>query len=146
MPSITAARARGLSIGDLSQQTGVNIETIRYYEKVGVLPAPARTAGGRRIYGAREARTLAFIRRSRELGFSLHEIRALLNLGAPVTASCAQVREIAGRHLRDIRHKIADLKKLEALLSTTVRRCSGKAVPECPVIEVLDTRRRRHDA
>jgi len=94
----------------------------------------------RRTYGSKETRTLAFIRRARELGFSLEEIRALLNLGAPASASCAEVREIAARHLRDIREKIADLNKLDALLSKTIRRCSGKAVPECPIIDVLDVR------
>jgi MerR family mercuric resistance operon transcriptional regulator len=140
MPAITDARASALSIGELSRRTGVNIETIRYYERVGVLQAPPRTAGGRRTYGSKETRTLAFIRRARELGFSLEEIRALLNLGAPASASCAEVREIAARHLRDIREKIADLNKLDALLSKTIRRCSGKAVPECPIIDVLDVR------
>lgn len=140
MPAITDARTTGLSIGELSLRTGVNIETIRYYEKIGVLPAPPRTAGGRRVFGSRESRTLAFIRRARELGFSLDEIRALLNLGAPANASCAEVREIAARHLNEIREKIADLNKLEALLTKTIRRCSGKSVPECPIIDVLDMR------
>ncbi|MEX0590998.1 MAG: helix-turn-helix domain-containing protein [Xanthobacteraceae bacterium] len=135
-----------LSIGELSRLTDVNIETIRYYEKVGVLPAPSRTGSGRRIYGSRETRTLAFIRRSRELGFTLDEVRALLNLGAPANATCAQVREIAGRHLKDIQGKIADLTKLESLLNKTIKRCSGRAVPECPVIDVLDVRRRNADA
>jgi MerR family mercuric resistance operon transcriptional regulator len=76
MRPITDARAEGLMIGELSRQTGVHIETIRYYEKINMLPAPPRTAGGRRVYGPVETRTLAFIRRARELGFTLDEILA----------------------------------------------------------------------
>jgi MerR family transcriptional regulator, mercuric resistance operon regulatory protein len=143
MRQITASRAKRverMSIGELSRLTGVNIETIRYYEKIDMLPAPPRTEGGHRIYGSAEARILAFIRRARELGFTLDEIRALLNLGGPGRASCAEVREIAAHHLEDIRAKIADLRKLERLLATTVAKCSGKKVPDCPVIDILDRR------
>lgn len=138
----TDARSGGMSIGDLSQLTGVHIETIRYYEKIRMLPAPARTRGGRRVYGPKETRTLAFIRRARELGFSLQQIRALLELGGPGLASCAQVRDIASHHLADIRAKIIDLRKLETLLSRTIRRCSGRTVPDCPIIDVLDVQRK----
>jgi DNA-binding transcriptional MerR regulator len=83
---ITVSRAKkseGISIGDLGRLTGMNIETIRYYEKIKMLQAPPRTAGGHRVYGPNETRALAFIRRARELGFTLDEIRALLDLGAP---------------------------------------------------------------
>lgn len=137
MRPITKTRAEGLMIGELSRRTGVHIETIRYYEKINMLPAPPRTAGGRRIYGPVETRTLAFIRRARELGFTLEEIRALLNLGEPGKASCSEVCAIATRHLEDIRSKIADLKKLERLLSRTIAQCSGEAVPECAVLDAL---------
>lgn len=140
MRPITDARAEGLMIGELSRQTGVHIETIRYYEKINMLPAPPRTAGGRRVYGPVETRTLAFIRRARELGFTLDEIRALLDLGGPGKASCAEVKEIAAHHLDDIRAKIADLKKLERLLASTIAKCSGRKVPECPVVDILDVR------
>ncbi len=134
---ITDARADGLMIGELSRRTGVHIETIRYYEKIKMLPAPPRTAGGRRIYGPVETRTLAFIRRARELGFTLEEIRALLKLGGPGKASCAEVCAIATPHLEDIRSKIADLQKLERLLSRTIAQCSGQAVPDCAVLDAL---------
>lgn len=137
MRPITVARAEGLMIGELSRQTGVHIETIRYYEKINMLPAPPRTAGGRRVYGPVETRTLAFIRRARELGFTLDEIRTLLNLGGPGKASCSEVCAIATRHLEDIRSKIADLQKLERLLSGTVSQCSGQSVPECAVLDAL---------
>jgi MerR family mercuric resistance operon transcriptional regulator len=115
MGAITGARAEGLTIGRLSQLTGVNIETIRYYEKIKVLPIPSRTENGRRQYGPTERRILAFVRRSRELGFSLDEVRTLLRLGGPEKASCREVREIAAHHLDDIRTKISDLRNLERL-------------------------------
>lgn len=118
----------------------MNIETIRCYEKIKLLPAPLRTEGGHRLYGPRERRTLAFIRRARELGFTLDEIRALLELGGPGKASCAEVKEIAAHHLDDIRAKIADLKKLERLLASTIAKCSGRKVPECPVVDILEVR------
>jgi MerR family mercuric resistance operon transcriptional regulator len=141
MRAITASRAETLPIGELSRLSGVNIETIRYYERIKMLPPPPRTTSGRRIYRSTDLRTLAFIRRSRELGFSLGEIRALLRLGAPGLASCSEVKEIATRHLEDIRAKLRDLKKLERLLSKTVARCSGKTAPNCPVLDILDTQR-----
>src|SRR5215472_14510146 len=128
MRPITASRPDGVPIGELSRRTGVNIETIRYYEKIKMLPAPGRTMGGHRVYGAQEARILAFIRRGRELGFTLEEIRTLLDLGGPGQASCAEVRVIAKRHLDDIRAKITDLTKLKLLLGRTVARCSDKKV------------------
>ena|SRR5215467_7887362 len=140
MRAITASRAERMPIGELSRLGGVNIETVRYYERIKMLPPP-RTASGRRIYGVTELRILAFVRRSRELGFSLNEIRALLRLGAAGRASCSEVKVIATHHLEDIRAKLSDLKKLERLLAKTVARCSGKKVPNCPVLDILDVRR-----
>lgn len=141
MGLITEARAETLSIGELSELAAVNIETIRYYERIKMLPAPPRTSGGRRIYDATHLRLLAFIRRSRELGFTLDEIRALIRLGSPEKASCRQVRDIASHHLDDIRAKIADLRKLERLLAKTVAQCTGTMAPDCPVLDILDVRR-----
>jgi MerR family transcriptional regulator, mercuric resistance operon regulatory protein len=141
MRTITASRAENMPIGTLSRLTGVNIETIRYYERIRMLPPVPRTVSGRRIYGSHQARILAFIRRSRELGFSLDAIRALLRLGGPEKASCRQVCDIAALHLEDIRSKLRDLKKLERLLATTIGRCSGRTAPDCPVLEILDARR-----
>ncbi len=106
-----------------------------------MLPAPLRTKGGHRVYGAKETRLLVFIRRGRELGFTLGEIRALLDLGEPGKASCGEVREIARHHLTDIRSKIDDLTKLEKLLTKTIARCSGGNVPDCPVLDILDVKR-----
>jgi MerR family transcriptional regulator, mercuric resistance operon regulatory protein len=144
MPQITASRARrsdGIPIGELSRLTGVNIETIRYYEKIKMLRPPPRTDGGRRVYGPAETRVLAFIRRGRELGFGLDDIRALLALGSPGMASCDDVREIAAHHLDDIRSKIADLRKLERLLAKTIAQCSASKASDCPVLDILDVRR-----
>lgn len=134
---ITKTRPDALMIGELSRRTGVHIETIRYYEKINMLPKPPRTTGGRRIYGTTETRTLTFIRRARELGFTLSETRALLDLGDTGNASCAAVCAIATPHLEGIRSKIADLQKLERLLSETIAQCSGEAVPDCAVLDAL---------
>ncbi len=138
MPAITASRAEAFPIGELSNRSGVKIETIRYYERAKMLAPPPRTASGRRVYDVTDLRILVFIKRSRELGFSLDQIRALLRLGGPEKANCREVRKIAARHLDDIRAKLRDLKKLERLLSTTVARCSGNTAPDCPVLDVLD--------
>jgi len=123
-------------IGRLSASSGVNIETIRYYERIKLLMPPPRTQSGRRLYGEDDLRALAFIRRSRELGFSLEEIRALMRL-ATNGASCRRVRDIAVPRLEDIRAKLRDLKKMERALDAAVSACSGKDVPECPILDAL---------
>lgn len=139
MRAITISRAVNLPIGALSRLSGVNIETIRYYERIKMLAAPRRTGDGRRIYDSRDLRVLVFIRRSRELGFSLDQIRALLRLGGPERASCREVRKIATHHLQQIRAKLRDLEKLERLLAKTVAKCLGKTTaPDCPVLDILD--------
>jgi MerR family mercuric resistance operon transcriptional regulator len=140
MRLITTSRAETLTIGRLSELTGVNIETIRYYERTKVLAEPRRSGSGRRVYKAADVRTLAFLRRARELGFSLTEIRTLLRLGGPEKASCRDVRRIVAHHLEDIRSKISDLRKLERLLANTVARCTGTTSPDCPVLDILDVR------
>ena len=127
-----------MTLGRLLTHSGVNLETIRYYERMKMLPAPSRTASGRRVYGPAEKRTLAFIRRSRDLGFTLEEIRALLALGGPERAPCADVHKIAGAHLANVRKKLSDLVKLEAILAETVAQCSDGATPDCPVLDILD--------
>ena len=126
------------SIGELSRLTGVNIETIRYYERINMMPHPPRTASGRRVYGEVETRTLSFIRRSRELGFTLDEIRALLALSAEHGQEvCADVRHLAANHLRDVRAKIADLRAMERILADAVRRCDEGESARCPLIDAL---------
>ncbi len=128
--------ADGIAIGELSRRTGVNIETIRYYEKVKMLPPSPRTRSGRRVYGQAQARKLAFIRRARELGFTLDEIRALLRL-IERGYSCGEVQELTRHHLADVNQKIADLRRIERILKKTSEQCAGGRVPECPIIDVL---------
>ena len=138
MRSVAASSPAALPIGELSRRTGVNIETIRYYERIELLPHPSRSASGRRIYGLPETRTLSFIRRSRGLGFTLDQIRALLGLSAKDgRAACADVRELAASHLAEVQAKIADLREMERVLAEAVRRCDRGEAPGCPLIEAL---------
>lgn len=125
------------AIGVLSRRTGVNIETVRYYERVGLLPAPARSEGGHRLYGRGHMLRLSFVRRSRELGFTLEEIRALLNLAEKRDRPCSEARDIAASHLADVRAKISGLRAMERVLVDMVARCAEDATPECPLIEAL---------
>ena len=126
-----------IAIGELSKQTGTNIETIRYYERVGVLPAPARSSGGYRLYGIAHLKRLNFIRRARALGFSIGEVRTLLRLADERKRPCAEVRVVAEAHLHDVRAKIADLRRMERVLKATVTRCASGQRGHCPVIEAL---------
>lgn len=126
----------GMAIGALSRRTRCNIETIRYYERIGLLPVPARR-GRYRHYGPEDVGRLAFVRRARELGFTLEEVRALLRLAAGGTNTCADVRALAAMHLADVRAKIDDLRAMEKALVGAVRRCDAGEVPGCPLIESL---------
>ena len=132
------ATKRTISRGELARRTGVNIETIRYFERIGILATPERTEGGHRIYDERHVRTLAFVRRARGLGFTPGEVRAIVELGGPGKACCAEVQSIAARHLEQVRAKIADLLDIERLLAATVERCSGGSDPDCPVIDMIE--------
>ncbi len=125
-----------LNIGKLSVQTGVKVETIRYYEKIGLMPQPPRKQSGHRIYGKELVLRLRFIKRGRELGFSLENIRGLLGL-EDKKPSCAQVYNISTEHLAEIRKKIADLKKLERTLSAISRKCARDESPDCAIIKEL---------
>ena len=126
-----------LAIGTLSKNTGTNVETIRYYERVRLLPAPARSPGGYRLYGTGHLRRLSFIRRARALGFSLEQVRTLLKLADERKRPCAEVRVIAEAHLLDVRTKIGDLQAMERVLKETVARCANGAGSHCPVIDAL---------
>jgi MerR family mercuric resistance operon transcriptional regulator len=126
-----------IAIGVLSKHTGTNIETIRYYERVGLLPAPARSSGGYRLYGTGHLKRLNFIRRARTLGFSIGEVRTLLRLADERKRPCAEVRVVAEAHLKDVRAKIVDLRRMERVLKATVARCAEGRRSDCPVIEAL---------
>ena len=133
----TTSRAKGIGIGELSIRTGVHIETIRYYERSGVMPKPPRTEGGQRTYDETFVRRLAFISRSRQLGFSLEEIRSLLGLVDEHEYTCADVRELTLKHAAETRRKISDLKKLERTLKDMASQCHGDRVPDCPIVDAL---------
>ena len=130
--------SKNLSIGELSRQTGVNIETIRYFERIGTINTPPRTEGGHRVYDESHLRALGFIRRARELGFTPKEVRDILTLGGPGNACCDEVRDIATHHLQQVRTKMTDLANIEQLLSATIDRCSGDHAPGCAVMEMIE--------
>lgn len=125
------------SIGILSERSGVNVETIRYYEKIGVMPIPARSAAGYRVYDLDHVRRLHFVRRGRELGFSLDELRGLLHLVDGHAYTCGEVHELTIRHLADIRQKIRDLRRLEKVMSEMAAQCTRNKVPDCPIVDAL---------
>jgi DNA-binding transcriptional MerR regulator len=131
------ADGNAFSIGDMSGQTGTKVETIRYYEKAGLMPPAARTAGNHRAYTRAHIDRLAFIRHSRELGFPLETVRTLLRMADDPTQSCAEVDAIARQHLASVRSRIMRLQALEAELSRMVQECGCGRVSDCRVIGVL---------
>lgn len=130
-------RGKPLRRADLARATGCNLETIRYYEAAGILPAPARTEAGHRTYGSDDVQRLRFVLRGRELGFSLDDIRGLLGLGDGAVRTCAEVKDKTEAHLAEVRAKIADLQRIETVLFETAGRCSGANVPECAILSSL---------
>ncbi len=123
-------------IGDLAAQTGCKIETIRYYERIALLPKAARR-GRYRIYDAQDVARVRFIRRARELGFSIDDIRALIRLSDDASSHCGDVREVAALHLTQVRTRIADLKRVECVLAQTVKACDTGVHEGCPLIDSL---------
>jgi DNA-binding transcriptional MerR regulator len=126
-----------LTIGQLGQATGTKIETIRYYEKIGLLPAPRRTAGNYRSYAAEHLQRLGFIRRARELGFSIEDVRELLKLAAHGEQPCEEVDQLVVRHLETTEKKIEALTRLRRELRGTLASCKGGRIAECRVIQAL---------
>lgn len=125
------------SIGSLSKKTGCNVETIRYYEREGLWAPPARTAGGHRVYGDDHVKRLSFVRRARQLGFTLEDIRGLLALVDKSDFTCDEVQTLTLDHAGAIRRKIEDLVKIERVLRDMAAKCDRGAVPDCPVIDTL---------
>lgn len=126
-----------LSIGLLAERTGTKVETIRFYEKCGLLPKPSRTTGNYRAYAPEHLNRLSFIRRARDLGFSLDQIRALLDLSDDRDRPCEAVDAIAKEHLAEVDRKIADLHALRRELDSMVNQCHCGTVAECRIIEAL---------
>ena len=123
--------------GALAKASGCNIETIRYYENIGLLKAPERTAAGHRLYSSEVQSHLRFILRGRDLGFSIEELRGLLCIVDSHEYSCGEVLALTRNHLDDVRQKVADLKKLEKTLADVSAQCEGGDVPECPIVDAL---------
>ena len=128
---------KNVTRGVLAKQAGVNAETIRYYEKIELLPEPGRSEGGHRLYDEFHMQRLYFIRRCREMGFTLEEIRELLSLVDREEVSCERVQQIAEEHVAGISAKIRDLQRMQRTLKKLASQCSGKDIPECPIIEAL---------
>lgn len=130
-----------LRIGDLARATDTKVETIRWYQKEGLIPTPGRTSGNYRAYGEEALARLSFIRRARDLGFPLDQVRALLSLASDEAGDCASVDVLAQQHLDEIDQKIADLTALRAELSGLLASCQGGTIARCRIIETLAPRR-----
>lgn len=126
-----------MKCGELARRAGCHLETIRHYVKISLLPEPARTANSYRIYDDAQVDRLRFILRGRELGFSIEEMRSLLDLLDRGNQTCAEVKARTEHYPVDVRTKIADLKPIETILARTAVQCSGDAAPECPIFEAL---------
>ncbi len=129
--------ARGLTRSGLARRVGVRPSTIRYYEQQGLLPRPARTARGYRVYTEADVARLRFIRRAQALGFSLTAIRELLRLENAGTEAAEVVRRQALQHLQEVRRRLQDLQRLEAVLSQLVATCAAHRGEGCPILEAL---------
>ena len=121
----------------LAQKSAVNSETIRYYEKIGLMPHPMRSGGGHRLYNNDHLKRLVFVRRCRELGFSLEEIKNLLGLVDAGKYSCEEVKLTTETHLKDVQQKMRDLKKMESLLKDLVAECRNGKLSSCPIVKEL---------
>lgn len=126
-----------LTIGELGRITGTKVETVRYYERIGLLPRPSRTHGNYRSYAQSDLARLSFIRRARDLGFSLDQVRELLKISSDRGSDCAGIDAIAGEHLREVDRKLADLSALRLELEAVIRSCAGGTVAKCRIIEAL---------
>lgn len=126
-----------MNIGELARTAATKVETVRYYEHVGLLPAPPRTAGNYRSYSATHLTRLVFTRRARNLGFSLGQIRTLLDLADQKSRSCKAVDTIAREHLADVKRKLADLTAMQHELETIIGKCRNDTVADCCILEAL---------
>lgn len=125
------------AIGEISRMSRVNVETIRYYERIGLLPRPARTSARHRRYDTSDLQRLIFVKRARELGFSIDEIRTLIELSVDRKRSCSRVRIVADAHLRTIRLKMRDLRKIERVLASLAARCVEDGTTSCAILDAI---------
>lgn len=134
------AKSRGLrDIGQAARASGVSVKMIRHYEAIGLVPKAARTFANYRVYGENDVHVLRFIRRARNLGFSIDDIRELLGLWGNRSRSSAAVKKIAARHIAELRRKIAELQSMVDTLEHLAKHCHGDHRPECPILEDLSS-------
>lgn len=130
--------SKSIPIGELARRTGCRVVTIRYYERIGMLPKPARSEGGHRLYELSHLERLTFIRKARELGFSLDAVRSLMALsGQSPASSCAEIDKIATAQVAEVRSKIANLQALEATLERLLDQCQRKTIEECRILDAF---------
>jgi len=131
--------ANKITMGVIATKTGCNVETVRYYEKINLMPEPARSQGGHRLYTEDHIKRLTFIRRCRDLGFSIEQVKKLLVFTDEPEHSCGEVRAMTLLHAKDIRKKIKDLTRLEKSLKSIMGKCEGEklSVENCPIIDML---------
>lgn len=127
-----------MNIGEAAKRSGVSAKMIRYYEQTGLIPAAQRTESGYRDYGEKDVHVLSFVRRARDLGFSVEEIGELLGLWSDTSRRSSDVKELARRHLEDLRRKIGELEAMSETLESLIGACSGDNRPDCPIIADLE--------
>ena len=137
MTEKSKSQVQRLTRGQVSERTGCHIETVRYYERIGLLPPPPRSKGGHRIYNRDHLKRLTFICRGRELGFTLKQVRGLLRLVDGGDYSCGEVKALTLDHLGEIQRKVADLRRMARVLKEMAAQCEGGTVPDCPIIDTL---------
>ena len=127
------------SVGQLAKESGCKVETVHYYEKIGIMPEPPRTEGGHRVYDLNHVKRLNFIRRSRELGFKIEQIKDLLKFIDEPNHYCGEVRAMAMQQARVVQDKINDLQRLQLALNEMVTQCKGSdySIDDCPIVEAL---------
>lgn len=126
-----------MKISEASQASGCHLETIRYYERIGLMPAPTRTGSGYRSYSEQDVERLRFITRGRDLGFSLDEIRSLMRLDQDGDLACEDVTRLAQQHLIDVQERIRDLQRVARELERTIRSCGGGVRAQCTILGAL---------
>ncbi|NOG99779.1 MAG: heavy metal-responsive transcriptional regulator [Ignavibacteriae bacterium] len=128
-----------LKVGEIAKKVGVNIETLRYYEKIKLMPKPRRIESKYRMYDILDVQRLLFIKKAKELGFTLKEIKELLELKIESSATCGDVKIIAKHKIRDIENKITDLQKIKKILQKLVSQCVTEEISkdECPILETI---------
>ena len=129
--------ARNMNIGEVAKLSGISAKTIRYYESVGLLPKPLRAANGYRYYRENDLQTLRFIHRSRNLGFTIKDIRDLLGLWQDTGRASADVREVAKRHVSEIERRLEEMESVRQTLMQLIHKCHGDDRPDCPILQDL---------